>query len=89
MPGRVTDDLGLGEWSCEGPLGNTLVFAEQREQRPEGNKREMAGEVQSEPGVQKDGIADSTSYLTKMKNTNGYGSRGVTGYLGRSQGADR
>lgn len=77
LPGRVTDDLGLGECSCEGLLGNTLVFAEQREQRPEGNRREMAREVQSELGAQKDGIADSTSYLRalrKMNNTNGYGS---------------
>lgn len=83
MPGRVTDDLGLGEWSCEGPLGNALVFAEQREQRPEGNRREMAGEVQSEPGVRKRGIANSTSYPIKMKSTDGCGSRGVTGYLGK------
>lgn len=70
-PGRVTHmTQGVRDWSCKGHWEELQFKAEWREQRPEGGRKEMVREVQCEPGVQKDGIANSTSCpraLTKNK----------------------
>lgn len=70
-PGRVTHmTQGVRDWSCKGHWEELQFKAEWREQRPEGGRKEMVREVQCEPGVQKDGIANNTSCpraLTKNK----------------------
>ena len=44
---------GVRDWACEGHWETLQVKAEQREQRPEGGRREMVGEAQGEPGCRK------------------------------------